>query len=441
MRKTTFFIVLFCLLPAASACAKEKSKDNTKEKKKESIDMVKANYYYSHLAFAKAIPYYEKITDANENAQVSSRLGDCYRLTGQIDRAAECYKKALDMPRFGMVILLRYGQMLMQLGRYEEAAKWLKEYQKTNLKERRVANLIAGCASAPDRLKQAPSKAPVLLDFNSDHSEFAPVVWNGYLVFTADTAVNLYKKGSGWTGNACYNMYCMPCDGSGNCGDEIINLATSKDMAWHDGPCTFSALGDTMYFTRTTYNEKFFNRGTVANNDKTVVLEIMMATDYDESLHKFNTVKPFTFNSRNYAVAHPALSPDGSTLVFSSTMLGSGSDLYMCTRNKKGKWLRPQSLGAVINTEGEEAFPYFANDSTLLFASDGHEGFGGLDIYMSTWNKAKRFFSQPVNVGAPINSSYDDISMALQPDASSGYFSSNRPAEKGGDNIYYFKKD
>ena len=82
-------------------------------------------------------------------------------------------------------------------------------------------------------------------------------------------------------------------------------------------------------------------------------------------------------------------------MVFSSTMLGSGSDLYMCTKNKKGKWLRPQSLGAVINTEGEEVFPYFANDSTLIFASDGHEGLGGLDIYVSHWNRAKHIFRSP----------------------------------------------
>jgi Tfp pilus assembly protein PilF len=442
MRTFILAIVSICMATGA-ACAKEKEKDKdkNKEKEKESMDMIKANYYYSHLSFAKAIPYYEKIAGSNENAQVHSHLADCYRLTGDIEKAAESYRKALDMPRYGAVVMLRYGQMLMELGKYDEAAKWLKQYREGNLKDRRVSNLIAGCASAADRLKAAAGlKTPTLLEFNSDHSEFAPTLWNGHLVFTADTAINLYKKGSSWTGNACYNMYGVAC-ADGNCSEEIFNLATAKDMAWHDGPGSFNADGDTMYFTRTKYNEKFFDRGTVANADKTVVLEIMMATEYDDASHRFRKVKPFVFNNRNYAVAHPAVSPSGSMLVFSSTMTGSGSDLYITTKNKKGKWLRPQSLGAVINTEGEEVFPYFANDTTLFFASDGHEGLGGLDIYVSHLDKVKRTFSQPVNVGAPINSSYDDISMALQPDAASGYFSSNRPAEKDGDNIYYYRKE
>jgi len=420
-----FFLVLF-------------SRDSG-AREKESTDMIKANYYYNHLAFYKAIPYYEKIVAENDNAQIYSRLADCYRLTGDIIKAADNYKKALDKTH-GDVVMLRYGQVLMELGQYDEAAKWLKEYKKSNLNDRRVTNLIAGCASAPERLKVVSKTEPILLSINTDHSEFAPVVWNGNLVFASDTAINLYKKSSDWTSSACYTMYTVPCDDAGNCGTTPVTVTTEHDMAWHDGPCTFSADGDTMYFTRTKYNEKFFSRGTVANDNKTVVLETMVATDFDESTHKFTKIKPFVFNSKNYSVVHPTISPNGTMLVFSSTMLGSGSDLYICMRNKKGKWLRPQNLGVTINTEGEEVFPFFANDSTLFFASDGHEGLGGLDIYKAHWDKIKHIFSAPDNVGAPINSSYDDISMALAPDGTGGYFSSNRPAEKASDNIYYYKK-
>jgi Tol biopolymer transport system component len=165
----------------------------------------------------------------------------------------------------------------------------------------------------------------------------------------------------------------------------------------------------------------------------------MIATDYDEAAGKFTKVYPFTFNNQSYSVSHPTISPNGRLLVFSANMHG-GSDLYLCTRNKNGKWNRPQGLGKAINTEGEEVFPWLANDTTLIFASDGHPGLGGLDVYLAHWDDSLKTFVDPTNAGLPVNSPYDDISMALQPDASSGYFSSNRPAEKGGDNVYWFKK-
>ncbi|MES2702100.1 MAG: tetratricopeptide repeat protein [Bacteroidota bacterium] len=410
---------------------------------KEDMDMIKANYYYSHLAFYKAIPYYEKLAEKENNVNIYSRLGDCYRLTGSIDKAAGAYRKALDMPKYGDLVMLRYAQMEMMLMQYEEAAKWLQVYKDNNPRDRRVANLIAGCKSARDVWAAAPKKAATLLSFNTDHSEFAPAIWNGNLVFAADTAIKLHKKKSNWTGAACYNIYALTCDGTGNCGDDYHTLGTSKnmDIAFHDGPATFSSDGDTMYFTRTRFNEKFFSRGSVMNKDSIVVLETMMATDYDESLQKFRTVKPFTFNNTNFSVAHATVSPNGRMMIFSSTMEGAGSDLYLCTRNPKGKWLRPKNLGAFINTEGEEVFPYFANDTTLIFASDGLAGLGGLDIYVAHWDSTLQNFAHAVNAGVPINSSYDDISMALYPDGSGGYFSSNRPAEFKSDNIYFYRKD
>lgn len=409
---------------------------------KDDMDLIKANYYYAHLSFHEAIPYYEKLATPEASVQIVSRLADCYRLTGDINKAAEWYRKALDMPRYADIVMLRYGQMLMELMQYEEAAKWLAQYQLTNLRDRRVANLIAACRTAPGRLKAAPTTVPVLLPFNSDHSEFAPTVWNGNLVFAADTAINLAKKKSKWTGNSCYNIYAVSCDAAGNCGDEFRTLGTAKNMniAWHDGPATFNKDGDTMYFTRTRYNEHFFSKGSMPNKDSMVVLETMIATDFDEATQKFTRVRPFAFNSRGYSVAHPTVNASGNMMIFSSTQLGNGSDLYMCARTRKGKWLRPQNLGNIINTEGEEVFPYLANDSTLYFASDGHEGLGGLDIYVSHWDKIAHQFSKPENVGAPINSPYDDISMALNPDGSGGYFSSNRPAEKAGDNIYFYTR-
>ncbi|MBX2905663.1 MAG: PD40 domain-containing protein [Taibaiella sp.] len=424
------FSIALLIFAFAGAYAREKA----------NMDQIRADYYFTHMAFSKAIPYYEKLAADSGNVQTFSRLGDCYRLTGNAQQAAEWYKKALSYAKYGEIILLRYGQMLMQLQQYDSAAKWLRQYQETNPTEVRVANLIAACKSAPERIKTAKG-TPQLLPFNTDRSEFGPTLWNGQLVFCADTAININKKKSDWLGGAYYNIYSVSCDANGNCGDEFNTLGTSKDMniRWHDGPASFNAAGDTMYFTRTRYSSKFFDRGSLPNKDSTVVLEMMMATDL-ESDNKFHRVRPFRFNNRNFSVAHPTISPDGNTLVFTSTMRGSGSDLYLCRRNKLGKWLKPQNLGKNVNTEGEEVFPHFINDSTLLFASDGHEGLGGLDIYISHLDKETSTFQKPQNLGAPFNSSYDDMSMAIFPDLSGGYFSSNRPAETAGDNIWFFRR-
>ncbi len=429
MRKTTLLILV--VLQTAF---------HIPSRAKDDMDRIKADYYYEHLAFYKAIPYYEKLALAGDNPHVYARLADCYRLTGDLLKADEYFRKLLDMHRGSDASKLKYARVLMQLMRYEEADTLLKEYQLTNPRDRRIANMIEGCRTAPDKLKASYKGKPVFLALNTDRSEFAPTLWNGNLVFTADTAIAMNKRTSGWTGSSCYNIYTVPCYEAGNCGTDYATLGTpgKVNIEWHNGPAAFNPTGDTMYFTRTRYNNKFFSRGAVPNKDSIVFLEIMIATDYDDATMKFNKVKPFAFNSSSHSVAYPTISNSNNLMVFCSNSHGSGTDLYMCRRNKAGKWMRPQSLGPNVNTDGEEVFPFLANDSTLFFASDGHPGLGGLDIYRSSWDKGKGVFLPPVHLGIPVNSSYDDISMALTPDGT-GYFSSNRPAEAGGDNIYYYK--
>jgi len=411
---------------------------------KENNDLMKANYYYRHFAYHEAIPYYEKIADQINDWQTYSQLGDCYRLTNSFTKSAECYAKAVKMQGCKDPVFLYYSQVLMGLERYEEAGTWLKEYQKRNKPDKRVANMIAACSSAPKKLRAIPSGTVSLCDFNTDGSEFAPALWRGSLVFTADTVINLKKKTDNWTGNSYYNIYSVTCDANGKCGNEYSEVAKSKNVniKYHDGPCTFSADGSTMYFTRNRYVTNFFHKKAIANGDTTVLLEIMIASDYDSTKKLFKKITPFQYNSDEYSVAHPTVSPDGNMLIFSSNMPGGigGTDLYVCRKDNNGEWSKPENAGSLVNTAGEELFPYLADDKTLYFSSDGHEGLGGLDIYVSGLDNKSHTFSTPENIGIPINSSYDDISLALYADGRSSYFSSNRPAAKGGDNIYFYKR-
>jgi outer membrane protein OmpA-like peptidoglycan-associated protein/tetratricopeptide (TPR) repeat protein len=408
---------------------------------KENKDLMRANYYYSHYAYFEAIPYFEKVAGELNSCAVYSQLADCYSVTNNLQKAADAYSKAVKIPGCSSTVVLKYAQLLMELMQYEEAGKQLEEYRKTNANDKRAEHLAAACKSANSVLSAIPAGIAVLLPFNTDGSDFAPTIWKGQLVFTSDTAIDLKKKTDNWTGRSYYNIYTMPLAGA---ADGFNKLSETKEVniKYHNGPCTFTADGKQMYYTRSRFSDKFLGKKPISNKDSVVLREIMIASDYDASAKKFKTIKPFQYNSEEYSVAHPSVSPNGKLLAFSSDMPkgAGGSDIYICKKMGAG-WSKPLNAGNMINTEGEEVFPYWGDDATLFFSSDGHEGLGGLDIYKCTWDDKSGTFSKAENIGTPINSSYDDISLALLTDGGSTYFSSNRPAAKGGDNIYRYKKE
>ena len=132
------------------------------------------------------------------------------------------------------------------------------------------------------------------------------------------------------------------------------------------------------------------------------------------------------FNSDDFSNEHPTLNSDGSKLYFSSDRPGGfGSfDIYEVTIQQDNTFSIPVNLGAIINTDKKEQFPFMSSDGSLYFSSNGHPGFGLLDVFVSE-NK-NGIFQQPDNLGLPINSGYDDFSYNLNTDIKTGYFASNR---------------
>jgi outer membrane protein OmpA-like peptidoglycan-associated protein len=403
-------------------------------------DWVKADYLYRHLAFHEAIPFYEKTATQVSDPALFAQLGDCYRLTKDHQRAAQWYAKAVAINGCPEDAKLHYGQTMMTLGKYEQAMYWLKQYQQAMPNEKRVANLITSCENAHNLTDAMPQGSIAILPFNSNGSDFGPTLRKGELVFTSDTSIaGTSTKVDNWTGTSFYNLYTVSCKENGRCDNEVKKVSANINTKFHDGPATFTADGNTMYFTRTNYDEKFLSRGSVPDKSGTVRLQIMVATGYDVASNKYNKIEAFPFNSKQYSTAHATISPSGNTLVFASDMPGGegGTDLYITHRNG-AEWSSPENLGKSINTEGEEVFPYLKDDNTLLFSSDGLVGIGGLDIYTASIHGSSA--STPENMGIPMNSSYDDMSPVFYTSSENGYFSSNRPAEKSGDNIYYINK-
>jgi hypothetical protein len=153
--------------------------------------------------------------------------------------------------------------------------------------------------------------------------------------------------------------------------------------------------------------------------------------------NKWENIKEVSFNGEEYSVGHPCLSPDGNTFYFVSDMTGGegGTDIWFS--KKQGEdWSKPENMGPKINTPGNDMFPWISPTGVFYFASNGHPGLGGLDIFRVTSMGTE--FEKVANLGYPVNSPQDDFSLAIDEKTGVGFFSSNRKGGKGDDDIYSF---
>lgn len=211
---------------------------------------------------------------------------------------------------------------------------------------------------------------------------------------------------------------------------DVMPINSRINSELHEGPMCYDALTNTLYFTR-SHKEKRERKGLTVD---TSYLRILSA---DLNLSK-PKIAPININVDNYSVCHPTLTKDGESMIFSSNRRGrnGGMDLYI-SHLEGDIWSDPLNLGALINTEYHEVFPYLWKDTILLFASDRPDGWGGLDIYVSM--KRDQVWQTPELLGSPINSPFDDLGMIVRDNALSGYFTSNRPGGQGKDDIYSFQ--
>ena len=210
----------------------------------------------------------------------------------------------------------------------------------------------------------------------------------------------------------------------------------------HEGPLTFEKDYKTVYLSRND-NRKRSGKARYAGDD----VDYMKI--YTSTLGQKGWSKPkaLALNVKQSDACHPALSPDGTQLFFSSNRPGGfgGMDLYVCEKTN-GQWGKPINLGAKINSDKNDVFPYVHNDGKLYFSSDRIDGKGGLDIYyLDLYNGGKEkdpnafYTADPLSIGAPFNSEKDDFGFILEPNSKNGYFTSNRNGGVGGDDIYFFK--
>ncbi|MEL1241087.1 OmpA family protein [Flavobacterium flavipallidum] len=395
----------------------------------QSQDLQRAKRLFDRTYYSEAIPVYESISNTNRSFEVVKNLADCYYYTNDYANAQRQYR--LLIARFSDNLdgdyYFKYSQTLKASGSYEEATKVMRDYfLKTNnqsaIEKLEKDNVVLENISALGNRFEIKNMA-----INSPNSEFGALQYGDKLVFSAvPRKPFLFDKVYKWNNESYLDLMSVSVK-SVNI-DSIKKFSFELNTPLHEANAVFTKNGKTVYFTRNNSVDGVRTR----NQQKVTVLQIFKAELING---KWHNITALPFNSDDYSVEHPALSPDEKTLYFASDMPGSlGSfDIYSVSI-LGADYGTPKNLGPKINTDKKEQFPFVSKDNKLYFSSNGHAGFGLMDVFVSEIKNKE--FATPVNIGFPVNSGYDDFSFVIDSDKQHGYFASNRKGGKGGDDIY-----
>lgn len=421
MKKIYTLSLMFCL---ASVFAQTKLK--------------KADELFKTFAYVDAAKAYEEYLQKVDKpgTQTLKNVADSYYFVGDSRNALKWYQKLYDIQ--GQSIsddyFLRYIQSLKGVMDYEKADALTKEYLNRKGDQKQIAHYMAQKKQMDSLAKTKPLYEIKNLDINSSKSDFGTSFYGEKIVYaSAKDTTNFSGKLYSWNKQPFLNLYIAERNtNDGSLFNDNRFLPNMMDR-YHEATVTFTPDLKTFYYTTNIVDKN----KPILDKDRTNNLQIIKGSIEDGKLVKSDKV---FFSNPKYSVGHPALSPDGKWLFFASDMPGGygAADLYVVAIADDGTMNTPQNLGPKINTIGNELFPFFTN-GILYFSSDGHYGWGDLDVYESKFSGGMNF-SEPRNLGAPINSNKDDFSYIIDAKGTYGYFSSNRAGGKGDDDIYYFTK-
>ena len=431
MSKKLLFIIFAILLGAAQPLEAQRRNPA----KNADIAFERGQYSIAIERYKKAVKKVKKKKFEDERMRIIYQMGECYRLTDNTRQAAAQYKRVLksEFPKSNPVFYLHYGDVLKRNEKYDEALEMYNTYSELVPDDPRGQRAADDIANIKEWLDY-PSKYEVtkVKALNSKSSDFG-VVWISSsfndVIFTSTREGGLLKEKDGITGQHFADFYRSRQDKKGVWDKpELVDEEGGINSKGSEGmPFVTKSFSD-VYFTRCP-NEKKRQSGCMIMKSKrsgnsfaeAVVVEIAGVDSLD-------------------IVGHPTLNSDESIIYFAAERSGGfgGKDIWMSIKGDDGKFGRPFNLGDVVNTAGDEMFPFLRNDSTLYFSSDGHGGMGGLDIFMTTTDSTGHWM-KPANMKSPINSTGNDFSIVFHPTEERGFFASNRGSRNGlDDDIYYF---
>ena len=399
------------------------------------IAFERGQYTLAIERYKKAIKKTKKKKHEEERTRITYQLGECYRLTENTKQAAVQYKRVgkTEFPKNNPIFYLHYGDVLKRNEKYDEALQCYNTYMELVPDDPRGQRAADDIAHIKQWLEY-PSKYEVkrMKELNSKSSDYG-VAWisNSFndIIFTSTREGGVAKEKDGITGQHFADFYYTRQDKKGVWDKpELVDEEGGLNSNGSEGSPFFNASFSDVYITRCP-NEKRRQSG----------CQIMKSRRSGTSFAEPVLVEIAGVDSIDI-VGHPTLNSDESVMYFASSRRGGcgGKDIWVTIKGEDGKFGRPFNLGEVVNTPGDEMFPFLRNDSTLYFSSDGHGGMGGLDIFMTTIDTAGNW-SEPVNLKSPINSTGNDFSIIFHPTEERGFFASNRGSRNGlDDDIYYF---
>jgi outer membrane protein OmpA-like peptidoglycan-associated protein len=386
-----------------------------------------ADEYYSELAYESAAPIYkdlgtQTIKGKNQNWDVVRRGALSYFLSQNYAEAEKMYDALYKSGTATIEDLHNYGEVLRVLEKYDEASKmmaaiiaidpenvWAKEYLQDNNYYTELKLDSAGF-----KIEKVP--------FSKGLGDFSPMLFKDNILFTSYRHNEAFvNRVFGWDQTFFVSTYIAKPNKKGEYKSaKLVKIAGNKELVPHDGPYAISEANSMAMVTMNTPGT--FGKKEIIRLG--LFYTTIDANTFPKGINK-KEIKPFPYNSNEYNVGHACFSPDGNTLYFASDMPGGfgRSDIYKSTWTN-GSWSKPENLGDKINTAYDDMFPSISHDGDLFFASKGHVGLGGLDIFMARHSNGS--FEEPENLGYPLNTRFDDFSITLTQAGDVAYFSSNR---------------
>ena len=324
-------------------------------------DTKTADKLFSRYEYVDAAKEYQKLVDNGKgDSYVYKQLADTYYNMFNTTEAATWYAKATETSQDAETYF-RYAQMLKANGKYEEANKQMSKFAGLVPNDLRAKAFKENPNYVPKLASKESGYTAASLPVSSDKSDFGAVLYNNDLYFTS--ARNTAKKNYGWNEEPFLDVYKATLGDGGNFSEAVP--VTELNSKYHDGPVTISKDGNTMYFSSDSFRESVFEKDK-KNNLKLGKNNLYVATKSGET---WGNIKPLPFNSKEYSTSNPSLSRDGKTLYFSSNMPGSlgGVDVWKVAVNGDGSYGTPENLGPKVNTEGNESFPFIADDNKTLY--------------------------------------------------------------------------
>ena len=370
-----------------------------------------------------------KVKERDKRGERAFKMAECYRRINYASRAVGAYKNAVRYKYPEDIALLHLADMQRMTGEYKEAAKNYKLYMEQHPEDEAALNGLKACEDATV-WKKNPNRYIVkkFALFNSRRAEYSPMYAGEdteQLFFTSTREGVKGEDLSGITGMKAPDIFVVRKDDKGK-WQKPEPIESEVNSEFEDGACAFTPDGKTMYFTRCQMD-----------GDYPRYAEIFKSARSDAAWSA--PQKCEITNDTLSSVAHPAVSPDGAWLYFTSDMPGGlgGTDIWRVRISDGGfDWV--ENVGAPINSPGNEMFPTFRPNGELYFSSNGHPGMGGLDLFKAIWDEEKKAWSIE-NLQSPMNSPADDFGMTFEGPYNRGFFSSSRGDARGWDHLYTFE--